>query len=53
MAWTECRMEFPWIFADATQRMVSDWRDLVVGKVDESAFSMDGYEVMDMSGYGR
>ncbi|MBL0126632.1 MAG: DUF4412 domain-containing protein [Flavobacteriales bacterium] len=46
-------MEFEWISADATQRMVSYVRDLVVGKVDESAFSMDGYEVMDMSGYGR
>lgn len=46
-------LEFEWVEADGSDRMVCYIRDLVTGKVDASAFSLDGYEVMEIPSFGR
>ncbi|MBK7100471.1 MAG: DUF4412 domain-containing protein [Flavobacteriales bacterium] len=42
-------METTWNDANGKDKMVMYCKDLVVGKVDEAAFSTSGYEIMDMS----
>ena len=46
-------MEFEWVSADGTERMTSYVRDLEVGKVAPSTFSLDGYDLMEIPSYGR
>ncbi|HRH37138.1 MAG TPA: DUF4412 domain-containing protein [Flavobacteriales bacterium] len=46
-------LEFEWAPTDGKSRMVCYIKDLVVGKVDASVFSLDGYEVMEMPSFGR
>lgn len=46
-------LEFEWVDADGKASMHCYMKDVVTGKVDESVFSLDGYEVMEMPGYGR
>lgn len=46
-------MEYEWVPNDGVQRVMCTVHDLVEGKVDESTFSLDGYEVMEMPGFGR
>jgi hypothetical protein len=43
-------LETIWNSADGKDKVVMYTKDLVVGKVDESAFSTAGYEIMDMTG---
>lgn len=45
-------MEYEWVDANGKDRMVCYTHDLVVGTVDDSVFSLDGYEVMDMPAMG-
>lgn len=46
-------LEFEWVDADGKGRTTAFVRELVVGKLDASTFSLDGYEVMEMPVYGR
>lgn len=46
-------LEFEWLSADGKDTMHCYVRDLVVGKVDASVFSLDGYNVTEMPSYGR
>lgn len=46
-------LEFEWVTTDGVSRTTAFVRDLVVGKVDGSTFSLDGYEVMEMPSFGR
>ncbi len=46
-------LEFEWVPADGSGRMVCFIHDLVVGKVDMSLFSLEGYQVVEMPGFGR
>jgi hypothetical protein len=46
-------LEFEWVDAKGTDRMVCYMKDLKVGPVDESVFSLDGYEVMEMPSFGQ
>lgn len=46
-------LEFEWVPTDGKSRMMCYVKELVVGKVDESLFSLDGYEVMEMPSFGR
>lgn len=41
-------LEFEWADANGKDRMVCYMKDVVVGTVDESVFSLDGYEVTEM-----
>lgn len=43
-------LEFEWVGTDGKDKTVSYVRDLRYGSVDDSVFSLDGYEVMDMTG---
>lgn len=42
-------LEWEWISKDGTQRQVTYVRDLVMDSVDEKAFSLDGYQIQDMT----
>lgn len=46
-------LEFEWVKADGSSRMVCHIRDLVSGKVDMGLFSLDGYDVMEMPSFGQ
>ncbi|MBV6405180.1 MAG: DUF4412 domain-containing protein [Flavobacteriales bacterium] len=46
-------LEFEWVDANGTDRMVCKVHDLVAGTVDEARFSLDGYQVMELPGMGR
>lgn len=46
-------LEYEWVDKDGKDKMVVYIRDLKMGAVDESVFSLDGYEVMEMPSYGR
>ena len=46
-------LEFEWVPTDGKSRMVCYIKDLVLGKVEASVFSLDGYEVMEMPSFGR
>lgn len=50
---TGCPLEYEWVDAKSKDRTVCYLRDVSVGKVDESVFSLDGYEVMEMPAYGQ
>lgn len=41
-------LEYEWVSSDGKERMTCVIRDLVQGTVDEKAFSLEGYEVMEM-----
>ena len=41
-------LEFEWADANGKDRMVCYMKDVVIGAVDESVFSLDGYEVTEM-----
>ena len=41
-------LEFEWADANGKDRLVCYMKDVVVGTVDESVFSLDGYEVTEM-----
>lgn len=43
-------LEFEWVSTDGKDKTVSYIRDLRYGSVEESVFSLDGYEIMDMTG---
>lgn len=44
-------MEFEWVSADGTERMTAQFQDLVIGSVDGSVFSLDGYDVMEIPSF--
>jgi GLPGLI family protein len=46
-------LEFQWDDANGKDRMVSYMKEVVSGTVDESVFSLDGYEVTEMPGFGQ
>jgi GLPGLI family protein len=46
-------LEFEWVNAKDGGRMVCYMKELKVGAVDESVFSLDGYEVMEMPSFGQ
>lgn len=46
-------LEFEWVDAKGTDRMVCYMKELKVGSVDASVFSLDGYEVMEMPSFGQ
>ena len=46
-------LEYEWIDAKTKDRLVCHIRELQHGKVDASAFSLVGYEVMEMPSFGR
>ena len=46
-------LEFEWVDSKGTDRMVCHVKELVVGSVDASVFSLDGYEVMEMPSFGQ
>ena len=46
-------LEFEWVDAKAGDRMVCYMKELNVGPVNPSIFSLDGYEVMEMPSFGR
>ncbi len=46
-------LEFEWAPSDGKSRMVCYIKELVSGKVDASVFSLEGYEVMEMPGFGQ
>ncbi len=46
-------LEFEWVDADGKSSMHCYMKEVQVGKVDESVFSLDGYEQVEMPGYGR
>lgn len=45
-------LEFEWLDANGKDRMVCYMKDVVIGTVDESVFSLDGYEVTEMPSMG-
>ena len=51
MATSGVVMENTWTSANGKEKVVMYTKDLVVGKVDESAFSTAGYEIMDMTSF--
>ncbi|MBK9759686.1 MAG: DUF4412 domain-containing protein [Flavobacteriales bacterium] len=46
-------LEFEWVDAKGNGRMVCNIKDLKVGSVDPSVFSLDGFEVMEMPSFGQ
>jgi hypothetical protein len=44
-------MEYEWVDAKSGDRIVCYTRDLKIGEVDPSIFSLDGYEVMEMPSF--
>ncbi|HEX2616871.1 MAG TPA: DUF4412 domain-containing protein, partial [Flavobacteriales bacterium] len=46
-------LEYEWVKADGTDKMVVYVKDLAVGTVNEDVFSLDGYEVKELPSYGR
>lgn len=46
-------LEFEWVDANGTDRMVCTLHDVVVGTVDAAVFSLEGYQVMELPGLGR
>ncbi|HMC97483.1 MAG TPA: DUF4412 domain-containing protein, partial [Flavobacteriales bacterium] len=46
-------LEFEWVDANGKDKMVCYMREVHAGSVDESVFSLDGYEVMEMPSYGQ
>ncbi len=46
-------LEFEWVEAKGKDRMVCYMRELVIGKVDPSVFSLDDYEVTEMPSFGQ
>ncbi len=46
-------LEFEWVDAKTGDRMVCYMKDLKVGAVDASVFSLDGYDVVEMPSYGQ
>ncbi len=46
-------LEFEWVDAKGTDRMVCYVKELKVGPVDAGVFSIDGYEVMEMPSFGQ
>lgn len=46
-------LEYEWVASKGTDRMVCHIRELKVGPVDASAFSLDGYEVTEMPSFGQ
>ena len=46
-------LEFEWVDANGTDRMVCTLHDVVIGTVDAGVFSLDGYQVMELPGLGR
>lgn len=46
-------LEFQWDDANGKDRMVCYMKEVVSGKVDESVFSLDGYEVTEMPSFGQ
>lgn len=46
-------LEFEWADANGKDTMRCYIMDVVIGKVDESVFSLDGYEVTEMPGFGQ
>lgn len=55
-AWREVQgfpLEYEWVGKDAKDKVVVYTKDLKLGPVDESIFSLEGYEVVEMPGVGR
>jgi hypothetical protein len=46
-------LEFEWVDAKGTDRMVCYVKELNVGPVDAGVFSLDGYEVMELPSFGQ
>jgi GLPGLI family protein len=46
-------LEFEWVDANGKDTMHCYIKDVVVGTVDESVFSLDGYEVTEMPSFGQ
>jgi Domain of unknown function (DUF4412) len=46
-------LEFEWVDANGKDRMVCYVKELTTGAVEESVFSLDGYEVMEMPSFGQ
>lgn len=46
-------LEYEWVSTDGKQTIHCYFRDVVVGTVDASVFSLDGYEVMEMPSFGQ
>lgn len=44
-------MEWEWVSAKGKEKSVGYTRDLTYGEVDESTFSLEGYEVQDMTAF--
>ena len=46
-------LEFEWVDAKGTDRIVCYMKELKVGPVDAGVFSLDGYEVTEMPSFGQ
>lgn len=46
-------LEFEWVDGKGNGRMVCYMKEVKVGSVDPSVFSLDGYEVMEMPSFGQ
>lgn len=46
-------LEFEWVDAKGKDRLVCHVKELKVGAVDQSVFSLDGYEVTEMPSFGQ
>jgi hypothetical protein len=46
-------LEYEWVDAKDGDKMICYMKDLKVGAVDSSVFSLDGYEVMEMPSFGH
>ncbi|MFT3885265.1 MAG: DUF4412 domain-containing protein [Flavobacteriales bacterium] len=46
-------LEYEWVYNNGTDKMVVYVKDLKPGPMENSVFSLDGYEVMEMPSFGR
>jgi hypothetical protein len=46
-------LEYEWVSADGKDRLTCRTHDLVIGKVDEAVFSLEGYSVTEIPSFSR